>query len=79
MINLDILLFKNAGGGGFSDFGGFDSDAFSDIFDDFFGDFMGSSRGRGRKGSRANRGSDLKINVRVTLEEAYSGKNQVLI
>ena len=27
--------FQNAGGGGFSDFGGFDSDAFSDIFDDF--------------------------------------------
>ncbi len=66
--------FQNAGGGGFSDFGGFDSDAFSDIFDDFFGDFMGSNRGRGRKGSRANRGSDLKINVRVTLEEAYNGK-----
>jgi molecular chaperone DnaJ len=69
--------FENAGpGGGFSDFGGFDSDAFSDIFDDFFGDFMGSGRrGRGgRKGSRSIRGSDLKINVEVSLEEAYQGK-----
>ena len=49
-------------------------DAFSDIFDDFFGDFMGSNRGRGRKTSRANRGNDLKINLRVTLEEAFKGK-----
>ncbi len=65
--------FQNSGGG-FSDFGGFDSDAFSDIFDDFFGDFMGSNRGRGRKTSRANRGNDLKINLRVTLEEAFKGK-----
>ncbi|MAW01970.1 MAG: molecular chaperone DnaJ [Candidatus Pelagibacter sp.] len=65
--------FQNASGG-FNDFGGFDSDAFSDIFDDFFGDFMGSNRGRGRKTSRANRGNDLKINVRITLEEAFRGK-----
>ena len=70
--------FQNSGGG-FSDFGGFDSDAFSDIFDDFFGDFMGSNRGRGRKTSRANRGNDLKINLRVTLEEAFKGKDLVLI
>ena len=67
--------FQNAGGGGFSDFGGFDSDAFSDIFDDFFGDFMGSNRGRGRKGSRANRGSDLKINVLVCKHEYVEFEN----
>jgi molecular chaperone DnaJ len=65
-----------AGTGGF-DFGGFESGAFSDIFDDFFGDFMGSGRsGKSSKKSRSNRGSDLKINLEITLEEAYLGKKQ---
>ncbi|MDF1716500.1 MAG: molecular chaperone DnaJ [Antarcticimicrobium sp.] len=53
------------GGGGGGDF----SSAFSDVFDDLFGDFMGGQRGR----QRATRGSDLRYNLRVTLEEAYSG------
>ncbi|MCB1328086.1 MAG: molecular chaperone DnaJ [Maritimibacter sp.] len=44
--------------------------AFSDVFDDLFGDFMGAQRGGGR---RATRGSDLRYNLRVTLEEAYHG------
>ena len=68
-----------AGGAGGFDFGGFESGAFSDIFDDFFGDFMGSGRGgRGSKKSRSNRGSDLKINLEITLEEAYLGKKQTI-
>jgi len=68
-----------AGGSGGFDFGGFESGAFSDIFDDFFGDFMGSGRGgRGSKKSRSNRGSDLKINLEITLEEAYLGKKQTI-
>ena len=71
--------FENGGGGrggfgGFEDFGGFDSGSFSSIFDDFFGDFTGS--GRRRSSSRSKRGSDLKINIEVTLEEAYQGKKQ---
>ena len=68
--------FENGGGGGggFSDFGGFDSGSFSSIFDDFFGDFTGG--GRRRSSSRSKRGSDLKINIEVTLEEAYQGKKQ---
>jgi molecular chaperone DnaJ len=68
--------FENGGGGGggFSDFGGFDSGSFSNIFDDFFGDFTGG--GRRRSSSRSKRGSDLKINIEVTLEEAYQGKKQ---
>jgi molecular chaperone DnaJ len=68
-----------AGGAGGFDFGGFESGAFSDIFDDFFGDFMGSGRGGSRsKKSRSNRGSDLKINLEITLEEAYLGKKQTI-
>ena len=54
--------------GGQGDFGS----AFSDVFDDLFGDFMGGGqRGGGRQ--RASRGSDLRYNLRVTLEEAFSG------
>ena len=73
--------FEGVGGGGPGgfDFGGFESGAFSDIFDDFFGDFMGSGRGgKGSKKSRSNRGSDLKINLEITLEEAYLGKKQTI-
>ena len=71
--------FENGGGGrggfgGFEDFGGFDSGSFSSIFDDFFGDFTGG--GRRRSSSRSKRGSDLKINIEVTLGEAYQGKKQ---
>ncbi len=44
--------------------------AFSDVFEDLFGDFMG--RGRRRGGVR--RGADLRYNLRVSLEDAYTGK-----
>ncbi|HVG51733.1 MAG TPA: molecular chaperone DnaJ, partial [Xanthobacteraceae bacterium] len=42
---------------------------FSDIFDDFFG--MGR---RGRSGGGRERGSDLRYNMEITLEDAYRGK-----
>lgn len=49
--------------------------AFSDVFDDLFGDFMG---GRGGGRWRAARGADLRYNLRVTLEEAYSGLQKTI-
>ena len=53
----------NAGGQGFSGFGG----GFSDIFEDMFG--MG-----GGQGERAtSTGSDLRYDLSVSLEQAYSG------
>ncbi|WP_423187310.1 molecular chaperone DnaJ [Alishewanella sp. d11] len=53
------------GGGGNADFG--------DIFGDVFGDIFG---GGGRRGqSRAQRGSDLRYNLELTLEEAVKGKS----
>jgi len=56
--------------GGQGDF----ASAFSDVFEDLFGDFMGGQRGRaGGGGNRASRGSDLRYNLSITLEEAYSG------
>lgn len=68
------------GGGGASGFGGrggpdFGS-AFSDVFDDLFGDFTG--RGAHGGGQRPARGSDLRYNLSVTLEEAFAGKQETI-
>jgi len=70
--------FEGAGGrGGFAnfDFTNAFSDIFgSDIFEDFFGDFGG---GGGRRSKKSNfRGSDLRYDLSITLEEAYTGKKQ---
>ena len=46
----------------------------SDIFEDFFGDFGGRSGRRGRKENF--RGSDLRYDLSIALEEAYNGKKQ---
>jgi molecular chaperone DnaJ len=62
--------FEHAGPGAAGGFGDVAS-AFADIFDDLFG--MGGGR-RGRGGGR-ERGADLRYNMEITLEEAYSGKN----
>ena len=58
-------------GGGFGGQGDFGS-AFSDVFDDLFGDIMGGGRGGGGRG-RAARGSDLRYNLRINLEDAFAG------
>lgn len=63
-------------GGGFGGGQGDFTSAFSDVFDDLFGDFMGGRGGGGRQ--RATRGSDLRYNLRVTLEEAYSGLQKTI-
>lgn len=60
------------GGGGRSGGQGDFTSAFSDVFDDLFGDFMGGGRRSGGR-NRATRGSDLRYNLRVALEAAYSG------
>jgi len=54
--------------GGQGDFGS----AFSDVFDDLFGDFMGGRGGGGRR-SAAQRGNDLRYNLRINLEDAFAG------
>ena len=52
---------------------GFDFGSFADVFDDLFGDFMGGGgRGRGRGGQ--SRGADLRYNLEISLDEAFSGK-----
>ena len=62
------------GGAGFGQQADFAS-AFSDVFDDLFGDFMGN-RGGGRR--RAARGSDLRYNLGITLEEAFLGMQKTI-
>ena len=74
--NFGHAAFENGGGkqgGGFG--GGFGGADFSDIFEDFFGDFGGGERSRGRRSSN-NRGSDLRYDLSITLEEAHEGKKQ---
>jgi molecular chaperone DnaJ len=47
----------------------------SDIFEDIFGDFMGGrGAGRGGGGQSRLRGSDLRYNLEITLEEAFAGR-----
>jgi molecular chaperone DnaJ len=63
--------FENGGGPGFNgDFGA----SMSDIFDNIFGDFMGGGARRGGGRSGRERGTDLRYNMEITLEEAYSGR-----
>lgn len=71
------------GGGGGGPRGGFAqgdfASAFSDVFEDLFGDFMGGRGGGGGGGrSRAQRGSDLRYNLRVSLEEAFAGVQKTI-
>ena len=65
------------GGAGPQDFSG----SFSDIFEDLFSEFTGGRRGQGGGGqaqSGAARGSDLRYNLEISLEEAYRGKQQTV-
>ena len=65
-------------GGGFGGFGGghHSTADFTDMFEDLFGDAFGGGRGRGQSaGARSNRGSDLRYNLTISLNDAYNGKN----
>jgi molecular chaperone DnaJ len=58
--------------------GGFGPDfasSMSDIFDDLFGEFMGGRRGAGQRSrSWRERGADLRYNMEITLNDAFSGR-----
>ncbi len=62
--------FEHGMGGG-RGAGGFGASGFSDIFEDIFGDMMG---GRARRSGGRERGADLRYNMEITLEEAFTGK-----
>jgi molecular chaperone DnaJ len=63
--------FKPGGGQGDFGFGG-GQGGFSDIFEEMFGEFMGGGGSR-RGQNQAGRGSDLRYNMDITLEEAHKG------
>jgi molecular chaperone DnaJ len=48
---------------------------FADIFDEMFGEFMGGGR-RGQGGP--SRGSDLRYNLEISLEECFRGKQETI-
>jgi molecular chaperone DnaJ len=58
--------FENGGGNGFRT----GPAGFADIFDEMFGDLMGRRGG----GQARGRGSDLRFNMEIDLEEAFTGK-----
>lgn len=64
------------GGSGGNPFGGFEfnfgSGGFSDIFSQVFSDFMGGGA-RGNTGNYAQPGDDVRYNLEISLEEAFSG------
>jgi molecular chaperone DnaJ len=73
--------FENGGGGrGGQGFGGFSSSSgdFSDIFGDIFSEFMGGGGGRTQSQQRSSsvRGSDLRYNLQIRLEDAFSGASE---
>ena len=57
------------GGGQGHDF----ASSFTDVFDDLFGDFAGAGRRR-RGGGTGMQGADLRYDMEITLEEAFTGK-----
>jgi len=61
--------FRQGGIGGAQGFGDFSS-GFSDIFEEFFGEGFGSTT---RK-HRPTRGSDLRYNMSISLQESFTGK-----
>ena len=73
---LGHAAFEQGGGAG-----GFGGEGFgasmADIFEDLFGDVMGRRGGRSG-GNGRERGSDLRYNMEITLEEAYTGKAATL-
>ena len=65
--------FEQTGGRGPGDFGF--SGGFADIFDEMFGEFMGGGR-RGQTGP--SRGSDLRYNLEISLEDSFRGKQTTI-
>ena len=63
--------FKNGGFGG-NGGAGQDFGSFADIFDNIFGEFMNG--GQADRRSNALRGSDLRYDLEIKLEDAYNGR-----
>jgi molecular chaperone DnaJ len=60
--------------GGFG--GGADFSDMSDLFGGIFNDFMGGGQQQRRRPEEMNKGSDLRYNMTINLEEAFNGGKQ---
>jgi molecular chaperone DnaJ len=65
--------FRQGGFGGGPNGGAQDFGSFSDIFESVFGEFMNNGAGGGRRA--ANRGSDLRYDLEISLEDAFAGRS----
>ena len=66
--------FENGGGGGAAGFPGDFAASMSDIFDNIFGDMVGGRRGTNASRNGRERGADLRYNMEISLEDAFTGK-----
>ena len=70
------------GGGGGASYGGFSMEDifrnFGDIFGGHFGGFSGFEQSQGGSGRRVNRGSDLRVKVKLSLKEIAHGTTKKL-
>ena len=64
---------KAGAGGGRGGFGGFQGADLGDMFGDLFENLFTQGQGGGRGKPRTRRGADLKEEVSITLEEAFTG------
>lgn len=74
--NYDRFGTAEGMGGGFDFGGGYGGGGFGDIFEDIFGDFFGAFTARGA--SRRAKGSDLRYDLDITLEESAFGTEKVI-
>ena len=65
--------FRQSGMGGNGHAGAQDFGSFADIFDNIFGEFMGGAQ-PGRSRGNVLRGSDLRYDLEITLEDAFHGR-----
>lgn len=71
--------FPGGAGGGFGGFGGFSMEDIFEQFGDIFGGHYGSGGGFGRRPQpRQRRGTDLRIKVKVTLNDVMHGVEKKL-
>lgn len=69
--------YRSAGGGPRGGFhAGFGMGGFSDLFEEMFGEFAGG--GQRDRHTRAQKGSDLRFDMSITLEEAYAGLQKTI-
>ena len=70
--------FEQGGGANPFDFNFGGAGGFADIFSEVFSDFMGGGANR-RQASSARDGEDLRYDVEISLEEAYTGVEKNIV